>query len=575
MIKAKIAAQNKQANLRSYDDAYRSFSWSEVEKSFAWSETGKLNIVHEAIDRWAGYEEKKDIPAMIFESGGKATTYSYFDLKRISCQWAHLLKQYGFEKGDRLFIFLTPCPQVYFAMLACARLGVVFCPLFSTLNFDELEERLESAKPRAVLTHPDLGERLSRDAMDGVDHVFYTQGPAPDWFKGEVVLEGLPETMPEHMEPQWLSAEAPLYLLFTSGSTGPPKGVVHGHGDMAGHLATAKSVLDLCEGTVLWADCDPSWVTGTVYGAFAPWLCTATSVVQAAPFSASTWYRTLERYQVEVWYKTPRNMRMLKEAGDDLTHRYDFSRLRHIAAVGEALEPELIYWFKKNFHITPHDNWWMTETGMICLANFPSMDIKPGSMGKAVPGIQAAVVDEKGRPLPDMTMGELALRPGWPAMMIDIWQDRRRYEVYFKCPGWFLTGDMVIRDEDGYYYHQGRTDDLIKAGVKLIGPYEIERALCGHPAVSEAAVISAMPRTREPALKAFVTINKGFTASARLNQEIKAYVKANLSLEVDLKEVSFIDEMPKTRSGKILRRALRTRQLGLPIGDTTNIKEDR
>ena len=177
MIKAKIAAQNKQANLRSYDEAYRSFSWSEVEKSFAWSETGKLNIVHEAIDRWAGYEEKKDIPAMIFESGGKATTYSYFDLKRISCQWAHLLKQYGFEKGDRLFIFLTPCPQVYFAMLACARLGVVFCPLFSTLNFDELEERLESAKPRAVLTHPDLGERLSRDAMDGVDHVFYTQGP--------------------------------------------------------------------------------------------------------------------------------------------------------------------------------------------------------------------------------------------------------------------------------------------------------------------------------------------------------------------------------------------------------------
>jgi acetyl-CoA synthetase len=342
---------------------------------------------------------------------------------------------------------------------------------------------------------------------------------------------------------------------------------------MVGYLMTARYVLDLREGDVLWTDSGPAWVTGTVYGLFAPWLCGVASVVQADPFSASTWYRTLERHKVTVWYESPGTMRRLKEAGEDLVHRYDLSHLRHIAVVGEALIPELIYWFKKNFELCPHDSWWMTETGMICLANFPSMDIKPGSMGRPVPGIEAAVVDENGNSLPPRSMGELALRPGWPSMMTDIWQDRVRYQEYFRLKGWFLTGDVAIQDEDGYFYHQGRTDDLIKVGVKLIGPYEIERALCRHPAVSEAAVISRGAHTGRPILKAFITIKGGFTSSIRLNQEIKAFLKANLSSEISIAEIAFLKELPKTRSGKLLRRALRTQEMGLPIGDPSNIKD--
>jgi acetyl-CoA synthetase len=573
MIKARIKAQNPEANLRNYDYTYKSFSWSEVGKAFSWQQD-KMNIAHEAIDRWANNPEKQEHHALIFEKAGETRSYTYGDLKEISSQWANLLVDYGFKTGDRLFIFLPPCPEIYFAMLGCARLGVLFCPLFSTLGYDELEERLVSATPRGIITDRDFAERLPPEAMSAVNHVFLIRGPLSRMFRGEVLLEGLPEKQSKHFSTRYLQGNTPLYLLFTSGSTGPPKGVVHAHHDMVGHLATGRYVLDLREDSVIWTHGDPAWVTGTVYGAFSTWLCGACSVVQADPFSASTWYRTLEKNGVSVWYETPGTIRKLKEAGEDLPHRYDFRHLRHIATVGETLTPELLYWVKKNFKLTPHDTWWMTETGMICIANFLSMDIKPGSMGKPVPGVEASVIDERGEPLPALSMGELALRPGWPAMMTDIWQDRDRYREYFRLNGWFRTGDMVMKDEEGYYYHQGRNDDLIKVGVKLIGPYEIERALCQHPAVNEAAVISRSQKTGEPHVKAIVTINKGFVASARMNQEIKAFVKASLSEEITLKEIEFMEEIPKTRSGKILRRVLRTRELGLPIGDPLKIKED-
>ena len=261
------------------------------------------------------------------------------------------------------------------------------------------------------------------------------------------------------------------------------------------------------------------------------------------------------------------------EAGEDLASRYDFSHLRHIAVVGEALVPELIYWVKKNLKLTPHDTWWMTETGMICIANFPWMDIKPGAMGKPVPGTGAAVIDENGQPMPPLTLGELALKPDCPSMMTQIWQDEERYQAYFRLKGWFLTGDMVIRDEEGYYYHQGRTDDLMRVGIKFIGPYEIERVLCRHPSVNEAAVISKGLRSGEHFLKAFIVVKKGFTPSTRLNQEIKTYVRASFPHEIVLREITFLDELPRTRSGKLLRRILRTWDLGLPVGDPSKIKD--
>jgi acetyl-CoA synthetase len=482
------------------------------------------------------------------------------------------MTRFGLKAGDRFFIFLPACPEIYFALLGCARLGVLFCPLYATLGFDELEACIKNAEPSAILTHPDLAERLPYDTMDFVQSIFFCEGPLPGLFRNEILVPEELDPASGDLEPIWVTGDTPLYLIYTSGSTGPPKGVVHAHRDMVGHLATGRYVLDLKENSILWTDGDSAWITGTVYGTFAPWLCGAASLIQGNPFSASTWYRSLERHGVSVWYTSPMRIKRLLEAGEDLPTRYDLSHLRHIATVGEALLPELFYWIKKNLKRSAHDTWWMSETGMICLANFPFMDIKPGSMGKPVPGIEAAIVDEMGEPLPLLTMGELALRAPWPSMMKGIWRDEERYRVYFRLKDWFLTGDMALKDEEGYYYHQGRIDDLIKVGEKLIGPYDIEQILRQHPAVLEAAVISKSTDLSKPHLKAFITIGKSYTPSNRLNQEIKAFVKANLSPDAPLKEIAFLDKLPKTSTGKLLRRVLRARELGLPAGDPSQMK---
>jgi acetyl-CoA synthetase len=567
MIKARIKAQNREANLREYERFYREFSWEKFEKEFTWQRTGRINMVYEAIDRWADDPEKGGRTALIFEKGGKTLSFTYRELKKQSCRWANLFSELELRKGDRLFLLLPSCPEMYFAMLGCARSGIIFSPLYSTLNYDELESIIRNGAPRCLLTNPDLAEILPLEAMDAVDVCLFTDEPLPGIFKREISVRKMLENSPEQREPVWVKDNFPLYLIYTSGSTGPPKGVVHVHRDMLGHLLTARYVLDLAEDSTLWTDGDPGWVTGAVYSTFAPWLCGATSVVQGDPFSASTWYRTLEMHHVSVWYTTPLTIEHLLEAGEDLPTRYDLSSLQHIVTVGEALLPELFFWVRKNIGLSPHDTWWMSETGMICLANFPSMDIKPGSMGKAVPGVAAAVIDENGESLPPLTMGELALKVPWPSIMSGIWRDEKRYEAYFRLPGWFLTGDMALEDEDGYFYHQGRMDDLIKVGEKLVGPFEIEHVLMQHPAVWEAAVISKSGRRTGPRLKAFVAIRKHFRESNRLKQEIKAFVRANLSAEIPLKEVEVLDKLPRTSTGKLLRRVLRARELGLPSGN--------
>jgi acetyl-CoA synthetase len=345
---------------------------------------------------------------------------------------------------------------------------------------------------------------------------------------------------------------------------------------MMGILLSGRYALDLTEESILWADADPAWVTGLVCGTFAPWLCGSASLVQGDPFEASNWYWTMEKHCVSVWYTTPKTLRRLMEAGENLPSRYELKHLRHIATVGAPLVPDLFYWAKKNLGHSPHDTWWMTETGMICLANFPSMDIKPGSMGRPMPGIEAAILDENGNPMPPMSLGELALKAGWAGMMSGLWQDDVRYEEYFRFKGWFLTGDIAIKDDEGYYYHQGRNDDLLKAGGdKVIGPYEIEQVLCMHPAVAESAVISkgTAPDQGVSFLKAFVTISKGFTPSTRLKHEIKAFLRASLSSDIIVKEISVLEKLPKTRSGKLLRRVLRAGELGLPGGQTLDMKD--
>lgn len=573
MIKALIPPENRNANMESYSEFSRSFSWKDFEKEFSWHKTGNINMAHEAIDRWAADREVRDRTAMVFEKAGITKEFSYLEIREVSSRWSNLLIECGFSVGDRLFIFLPSSPEIYFVMVACARLGIIFSPLYANLSFEELEARIRNARPKGMVTHPDLVAFLPRNSMAGVEHLFFVEPPLPGLFSGETLATEALASLPPKSVTRWLRPASPLYLIYTSGSNGPPKGVIHAHQDMLGHLATGKYVLDLNAGTRLWTDADPGWVAGTVYGAFAPWLCGAVSVIQSDEFAASTWYRTLERHRVSTWYTTPRTLALLQAAGDDLPGRYDLSSLTHIASVGEHLPPEQIFWAKQTLKHAPHDTWWMSETGMICVANFPSLGIKPGSMGKAVPGVEAAVLDENGEPVPNLTMGELALRPGWPAMMTGIWTDPVRYRAYFRFRDWFLTGDMVTRDEDGYFYHQGRNDDIIKLGNKCVGPYEIEQVLTLHPAVDEAVAISIRTPAGKTSVKAFVTLKPGLGTSSRLGLEIRSFLKANFFPEIPLADIEFMDELPKTRSGKLLRRVLRAREHGLPSGDPGKLKE--
>ena len=580
MIKARVPAENPEALVGSYQQTREAFDWDGFEKErFDFRQTGQLNLAHEAVDRWAEDDRIVGRKALIVEKYDRVQSLTFDRLREDSCRWANLLAQCGFSSGDRLFIFLGPCLELYPAMLGCVRSGITFCPLYPSLGFDELRLRLENARPRGVLTHPDLVEHLPPETEALVEHILITGGKATGFFHQELAVEPELDRQPASFETRWVERETPLYLLYTSGSTGPPKGIVHGHGDLSGILATSRFVLDLEPGRVIWTDASPAWITGLVYGFFGPLLAGATAVVQTSPFQAATWYRTLERHQVNTWYTTPRTIRRLSEAGTDLPGRYDLTALKHLATVGTSLGPDLFYWALQNLGHTPHETWWMTETGMICLANFASLDTKPGAMGKPVPGVEAAVLDENGQPLPELTMGELALKIGWPALTQGLWQDRSRSASYYRHEGWFMTGDMAVVDEEGYFHHQGRNDDLIKVGDQLVGPYEIENVLLLHPGVNEAAVIAlpaqpaedSLPSAAQPLVKAFVRIGPGYQASARLKAEIRALVKANLSDETPLKDIEFITELPKTASGKLLRRVLRARELGLPAGDTSKL----
>jgi acetyl-CoA synthetase len=370
--------------------------------------------------------------------------------------------------------------------------------------------------------------------------------------------------------------ELPALLHFTSGTTGTPKGAVHVHGAVVAHHRTGRFALDLHDDDVFWCTADPGWVTGTSYGIIAPLTCGVTMVIDEGEFDAQRWYQTLAAERVTVWYTAPTAIRMLMKAGADLATQHDLSALRFVASVGEPLDPEAVRWGVHAFGMPIHDNWWQTETGGIMIANYAAIDIKPGSMGLPLPGIEAAIVRRVGDRIepvetPD-TEGELALRPGWPSMFRAYLGDPARYDACF-VDGWYLSGDLARRDADGYFWFVGRADDVIKSAGHLIGPFEVESALLEHPAVAEAAAIGMPDAIAGATVKAFVALRAGHERSPELLRELMAFARKRLGPAVAPREIAFIDRLPKTRSGKIMRRLLKARELGLPEGDTSTLEE--
>lgn len=559
-------------NLHNYDEIASDFDWKEAEKEFSWYETGKVNMAHEAIDRHADSDRKNKV-ALYYMDPNRKESYTFYEMKRMTNRAANMLRSHSdLEKGDRLFIFMPRSPELYFTMFGALKLGLIVGPLFEAFMEGAIYDRLDDSDAKAIVTTPELLGRVPFDKLPNLKTVFLVGEDIKEDNHTVDVLKHLPNC-PDSFEVEWLDKEDGLVLHYTSGSTGKPKGVLHAQYAMVQHLQTAKWVLDFNEQDIYWCTADPGWVTGTSYGVFAPWLNGTTTVIIGGRFSPEGWYKAIEDYGVTVWYSAPTAFRMLMGAGDGLVKEYDLSSLRHVLSVGEPLNPEVIRWGAQVFKRRIHDTWWMTETGAQVICNYPALAIKPGSMGKPIPGINVAIVDDQGNELPANQMGNLAIEKGWPSMMRQIWNNPEKFDSYFLKDKWYVSGDSAYKDEEGYYWFQGRVDDVIMTSGERVGPFEVESKLLEHPAVAEAGVIGKPDPVRGEIIKAFVALVEGYEPSEELVQDIQQFVKKGLAAHAAPREIEFKDKLPKTRSGKIMRRVLKAWELDLPAGDLSTMED--
>lgn len=559
-------------NLQDYQEAYKIFDWKEAEKVFSWAETGKVNMAYEAIDRHAESFRKNKV-ALFYRDENRYEKYTFNEMKNWSNKAGNVLKKYGHvEKGDRVFIFMPRSPELYFSVLGAIKLGAIVGPLFEAFMEGAVKDRLEDSEAKVLITTPELISRVPVEELPHLKTIFIVgkdveeAGPFVDFNKKMTEAD-------QDLDIEWVDREDGLILHYTSGSTGRPKGVLHVHNAMIQHYHTARWVLDLQETDIYWCTADPGWVTGTSYGIFGPWLTGTSNVITGGRFKPENWYQTIEDFGVTVWYSAPTAFRMLMSAGDELVNKFDLSSLRHILSVGEPLNPEVIRWGMKVFSKRIHDTWWMTETGAHVIANYPCMEIKPGSMGKPFPGIEVAIVDNQGNVLPPNRMGNLAIKKGWPSMMRKVWNNPEKYESYFLPRGWYISGDSAYMDEDGYLWFQGRVDDVIMTSGERVGPFEVESKLLEHTAIAEAGVIGKPDPVRGEIIKAFVALNEGYEPSDELKEDIREFVKTGLAAHAAPREIEFKDKLPKTRSGKIMRRVLKAWELNLPTGDLSTMED--
>lgn len=568
-----LPAKPGKHHLHNYEEQSANFDWSEVEKEFSWAKTGKINMAHEAIDRHAESDRKNKV-ALYYIDQHRNETYTFYEMKRMTNRAANLLKSHSdLEKGDRIFIFMPRSPELYFLMFGALKMGLIVGPLFEAFMEGAIYDRLEDSNAKAIITTPELLPRIPKDRLPNLKTIFLVGEEGAEETDGHVdVLKHL-NSCSDEFDVEWLEKEDGLVLHYTSGSTGKPKGVLHAQYAMVQQYQTGKWVLDFQEQDIYWCTADPGWVTGTAYGVFSPWLNGVTTVILGGRFSPDAWYQAIEDYGVTVWYSAPTAFRMLMGAGDALVKEYNLSTLRHVLSVGEPLNPEVVKWGAQVFDKRIHDTWWMTETGGQVICNYPSMAIKPGSMGKPIPGVQAAIVDDQGTELPANQMGNLAIKKGWPSMMRQIWNNPQKYDSYFLNDEWYVSGDSAYMDEDGYFWFQGRVDDVIMTSGERVGPFEVESKLLEHPAVAEAGVIGKPDPVRGEIIKAFVALVEGYEPSDELIEEIRQFVKKELAAHAAPREIEFKDKLPKTRSGKIMRRVLKAWELDLPTGDLSTMED--
>ncbi|WP_068055251.1 acetate--CoA ligase [Nocardia xishanensis] len=581
----KSPAEHIDANLTDYRTSYKVFDWAAARSSLAGLPGGGVNIAHEAVDRHLGTSVADVTALRALRANGDRSALTYADLAALSNRFAGVLHELGVRPGERICILLGRTPELYIAALGGWKAGCVVSPLFSAFGPEPVRQRLAISEATTLVTTKDLYRRRVapiRGELPDLRHVLVTDADSGGELEGGAIDLALAMVAVDAEFPiVRTQAEDPALLHFTSGTTGKPKGAVHVHGAVLAHRISARYALDLRQGDVFWCTADPGWVTGMSYGVIAPLTLGATVITDEADFDALRWYGVLTAEAVSVWYTAPTALRMLMRRGDELPPGTDLSHLRFVASVGEPLNPEVVVWGRRVLGRPVHDNWWQTETGAIMIANFAAEQVRPGSMGRPLPGVEAtilrrgpdgraAVVGGDVRHAETGEIGELALREGWPSMFRGYWGQPDRYAKAFTA-GWYLSGDLARRDADGYYWFVGRADDVIKSAGHLVGPFEVESALMAHPAVAEAGVIGKPDPVAGELVKAFVLLRPAYVATESLRAELLAFGRKALGA-VAPKEITFAESLPHTRSGKVMRRLLKAREQGLPEGDVSTLE---
>jgi acetyl-CoA synthetase len=572
-------------NLADWAAARAGFSWAEEAQKLTGA-GGRTNIAEIALHRQVAAGRGDIVALRCLDREGQQQDITYADLSERAGRFAAVLRDLGVQRGERVFSLLGRVPALHVALLGTLQHGAVFSPLFSAFGPGPVLERMRLGDARVLVTTAALYKRriaALRAELPGLTHVLLVDAgaDAPD---GTVDLPTAMASVTSRTDVAETTAEDPALLHFTSGTTGTPKGAVHVHGAVVAHHVTAAFALDLRPGDVFWCTADPGWVTGVSYGVVAPLTHGVTSVVDAREFDARGWYSVLAEQHVTVWYTAPTALRMLMRRGGEIAKEYDLGALRHVASVGEPLNPEVVVWGQEALGLPIHDNWWQTETGAIMISNYPAMDIRPGSMGRPVPGVEtvvlergedgrALVTDGHVRPAPNGEVGELALRKGWPSMFRTYLGAPERYAACF-AGEWYLSGDLAQQDDDGYLWFVGRADDVIKSAGHLIGPFEVESTLMEHKAVAEVGVIGKPDPMAGEIVKAFVTLKQGYDGDDAMRQDLLSFARHRLG-SVAPKEIAFDQHLPHTSSGKVMRRLLKARELGLPEGDLSTLEVTR
>ena len=566
--------------MEDYAASRRSFTWEEARRELSTPPGQRLNIAHEAVERHV-QNGRADRTAMRFiDRNWTRVEMTYGELSARSNCFANVLQGLGVSRGDCVATLLGRVPELYVAALGALKLGAIYCPLFSAFGPEPLKTRLQIGRIRVVVTSDSFYRRklaAIREELPELRHVLVVR----DQRDAELPMDTLelPQLMALCSDAFVLAAtrgDEVALLHFTSGTTGKPKGVLHVHGSVTAHHATAKLALDLHPEDIFWCTADPGWVTGISYGLIGPLTRGVTVIVDREEFEPARWYELLARERVSVWYTAPTAIRMLMKAGTPLARAHAYPDLRFMASVGEPLNAEAVLWGMEVFGLPFHDTWWQTETGAIMVANYGASEVRPGSMGRPFPGVEAQVVRRRADGVvqvidaPD-EVGEIALRPGWPSMFRGYLGDDARYRACF-ADGWYLSGDLARRDADEPEETVGRADDVIKAAGHLISPFEVESALMSHPAVAQVGVIGVPDPVAGQSVKAFVELKTGFPAGEELRRALMAHARRLLGAAIAPREIVFAESLPRTRSGKIMRRLLRAREQGLPEGDLSTLE---